>query len=407
MTTFHRGFGLLALSLLVGFSVPVMAENLPSLKDALHKDGRFETFLAAPEKYRLQILLGTLETDESGRSRLVQEGYRVDREYFYPASTIKLGAAIAALEALEVLRRETGKPLDLHTPLLFHPLFEGEELESVDPTNLVGEKLTFGHEIHKLFLVSDNQAYNHLYEFLGPDRLHHAMLRVGLLSSRIVHRLSERRTPEENLESPRIDFLGADFQHTQPRRKATLDLPELRIPGLEIGRGFQRGETLDEGPTDFSSKNRMSLLDLQRTLAMVVRPDLEVGRAQFRLSEEHRTFLLQAMSQFPRESRNPVYDEEEYPDHYVKFLLPGLLRVLPEQGLKIYNKVGQAYGFTIENAYVVDEKRGRSFFLAAVIYTNQDGILNNDQYEYDEVASPFMADLGEWAARRVFRVESP
>ena len=140
---------------------------------------------------------------------------------------------------------------------------------------------------------------------------------------------------------------------------------------------------------------------------MVVRPDLEVGRAQFRLSEEHRTFLLQAMSQFPRESRNPVYDEEEYPDHYVKFLLPGLLRVLPEQGLKIYNKVGQAYGFTIENAYVVDEKRGRSFFLAAVIYTNQDGILNNDQYEYDEVASPFMADLGEWAARRVFRVGAP
>ena len=31
------------------------------------------------------------------------------------------------------------------------------------------------------------------------------------------------------------------------------------------------------------------------------------------------------------------------------------------------------------------------FFLAATIYTNSDGVLNDDAYDYDEVALPFFA----------------
>ncbi len=41
---------------------------------------------------------------------------------------------------------------------------------------------------------------------------------------------------------------------------------------------------------------------------------------------------------------------------------------------------------------------GKSFFFAATIYTNADGILNDDQYEYAKVARPFYAALGEGLA---------
>ena len=108
------------------------------------------------------------------------------------------------------------------------------------------------------------------------------------------------------------------------------------------------------------------------------------------------------MRQYPRQSRNPVYDPGDYPDDYVKFLLPGLERVLPKERLTIYNKVGQAYGFSVENAYVEDTASGRGFFLAAVVYTNADGVLNDDKYEYAEVALPFLANLGEAVARAVW-----
>jgi len=150
---------------------------------------------------------------------------------------------------------------------------------------------------------------------------------------------------------------------------------------------------------DFTPKNHFPLADLQRGLCMVVRPDVNCGGAGFEVDDADREMILGAMVLYPRESTNPVYDPEEYPDDYVKVLLPGLERVISKERLRIYNKVGQAYGFTTENAWVLDEATGKGFFLAATLYTNQDGILNDDQYEYDEVAHPFMADLGEAVAR--------
>ena len=49
-----------------------------------------------------------------------------------------------------------------------------------------------------------------------------------------------------------------------------------------------------------------------------------------------------------------------------------------------------------------DRETGRWFFLAATLYTNPDGVLNDDRYEYQEVALPFLADLAEAVARHLW-----
>lgn len=36
----------------------------------------------------------------------------------------------------------------------------------------------------------------------------------------------------------------------------------------------------------------------------------------------------------------------------LQFFLPGLARVRSKGAIRIYNKIGRAYGFTIDNAYV-------------------------------------------------------
>lgn len=140
---------------------------------------------------------------------------------------------------------------------------------------------------------------------------------------------------------------------------------------------------------------------------MVVRPDLDRGDGAaepFRVPMAMSDWVLEAMSQYPGDSENPRYDSTEYPDHHVKYLLPGLERVVPKGRLRIYNKVGRAYGFSIENAYVVDVETGKGFFLSAVIYTNADGTLNDDEYEYEQIADPFLADLGEVVARELWSI---
>jgi hypothetical protein len=354
------------------------------------------------EDHRLQVVLGLVEEGPDGRPVLRQHTFRAGAEYFYPASTVKLFAAVAAAQRLAELRETTGLAIDLDTPLVYHPQFADGEMELEDEDNVEGGKITVRQQIRKIFLVSDNQAFNYLYELVGQDGLAQSMQRAGLEAPRIVHRLEEFRSAEENLQFPRIDFIGDDFTYTLPARTAEPLAPPDPVNRILVGDGyFSDDEQIDE-PMDFSLKNHFPLIDLQRGLCMLVRPDVDCGGFGFELEDADREVMLEAMSQYPRESTNPVYDPEEYPDTYVKDLLVGLERVIPKERLRIYNKTGQAYGFSTENAWVVDTETGRGFFLAATLYTNKDGILNDDEYEYEEIALPFMADLGEAVARRLW-----
>jgi hypothetical protein len=62
--------------------------------------------------------------------------------------------------------------------------------------------------------------------------------------------------------------------------------------------------------------------------------------------------------------------------------------------IKIYNKVGNAYGYLIDCAYIEDSVNDIGFFLSAVIHVNKNKIYNDGQYEYEEVGIPFLAKLG-------------
>ena len=53
-----------------------------------------------------------------------------------------------------------------------------------------------------------------------------------------------------------------------------------------------------------------------------------------------------------------------------------------------------AYGYLVDNVYVVDFKHGIEFLLAAVVHTNDNGIYNDDKYEYRNIGLPFLRDLG-------------
>lgn len=367
---------------------------------------RFGEILASADEHRLQILVAEVDEEAPGGPRLLRASFQAGPEYFYPASSIKTCAAIASLVRLAELRA-AGHEVHRGTPLRLHPLFEGEALEEEDVSHIAGGTITVGHEIRKLSIVSDNRAYNRLYDFLGQEELNRRMWSAGLGSTRLIHRLSIARTPEQNRRTRRIELLPEMGPPVEiGEQTSQLGLENSDLSGILLGNAHIAGGERIEAPFSFMDKNFMSLTDLQDMLVMLVRPDVNLGKRGFpRLEPEDRAFLLEAMAELPRESTDPLYDPEKYPDDYVKFLLPGLARVVPAEGLRITNKVGLAYGFTIENAHVVDQASGREFFLAAVLYTNPDGVVNDGVYAYDEVAFPFWANLGEVVARTLWEQE--
>ena len=167
----------------------------------------------------------------------------------------------------------------------------------------------------------------------------------------------------------------------------------VMVRRLLMGQGYVQGEQTINEPMDFNRKNATSLSDLQRALREILFPGSVNGDTIFDLSEEDYAFLRKYLSQLPRETAYPDYGGK--PDNYCKFFLYGdddEARI-PER-LRIFNKIGLAYGFTIDNAYIVDFENKVEFLLTAVIYTNRNGILNDGKYEYEELGFTFMAELG-------------
>ena len=147
---------------------------------------------------------------------------------------------------------------------------------------------------------------------------------------------------------------------------------------------------------DFSKKNRLGLEELNRILVSIIFPENLKAGERFNISEDDRQFVLKYMSQYPTESQYPPYaaDTANYWPTYCKFLYYGAAKENPDANIRIFNKVGDAYGHMIDAAYIVDYKNKIEFFVSAIIYCNSDGILNDDQYDYASVGKPFMKNLG-------------
>ena len=296
--------------------------------------------------------------------------FQVDPDrYFYPASTVKFPAAVAALEKLNDLD-------SLNRDSRFY--VEGDTVET-----------TFARAIVEIFAISDNQANNRLFEFLGQDDLNGRMQRRGVGPIRISHRLS---VPNAYLVTTRPLIVYLNDSTTTPR-PITINKPPdpLEINGIKKGKGYFVEDSLWTGAFDFSLKNYYPLDAQHGLLKRIVFPGAFAPSERFDLSGEQRAFLLGAMSALPREAG---YTMDEFPDSFGKFLMFGDSEDPIPDHIKIYNKVGYAYGTLTDCAYIVDELNQLDFMVTATILVNSDGIYNDDRYDYDTVGIPFLAQLG-------------
>lgn len=356
-----------------------------------HNSPMLDKVLANPATYRIQILYTQIDRDKDNNPRLTSYSYRLNSsEYFYPASTVKLPIALLALEELNSLRI---KGLNRETVMLTDSAFDGQTLvraDSTSPNNLP----SIGHYIKKIFLVSDNDGFNRLYEFLGQDKINQSLKSKGYFGTRIIHRLSLKASAQKNAATNPVRFLQND--QVLYYKPLEIGSNSYRQTGkIELGIGEIIDSKLVKEPKDFAGKNQIFLKDLHETLIRVILPQLFKVDHRFRLTEDDRSILYQYLSQYPWESEFPNYDQEIYYDSYVKFLLFGDSKEPIPPNIRIFNKVGGAYGFLIDNAYIVDFTSRIEFFLSSVVYVNQNQIFNDDHYEYDEIGYPFLAELGK------------
>ena len=288
-------------------------------------------------KYRVQILYTQIDRNEHANASMTEFKFNLDdQRYFYPASTVKLPVALLALEWLE---EQNIEGLTAETIMLTDSVRPSQFSALVDSTSESGLP-SIGHYIKKILLVSDNDAFNRLYELLGQDYINQKLKEKGLNHTVINHRLSMPMSPEENRQFNPIRFVDKSG-------KTILELPARSTESIysnednpKIGKAYYSGDSLISQPLDFTFKNKFAISDFDGVIKRIVFPESFVGDDRFAIIEEHRNFILKYMGMFPGESDFPSYPQEEYTDSYSKFYKFGTDKNLIPAQFRIFNKTG-------------------------------------------------------------------
>lgn len=349
------------------------------------------------KKYRLQIIYTQIRRDAQGKPSFKNYLYHVDSTtYFYCASLVKLPCSIIAMEKLNDLK------LDKETVMFTDSANACQRSVKKDTTSLSGFP-SVAQYIRRMFLVSDNLAYGRVYEFLGVDYLHDRLAELGYKTMRIVHRFDGGCQGTANLITNPVSFYDKDLKMLyQQKQGLPLRNYANTVGTFKVGKAYYnaKNKRVNE-PKDFTTMNYMSLQNVHGLLQRLVFNEFYPAADQYHIDRNQQQFMLQYLTMLPRESSHPSYDKSYY-DSYKKYFIYGdSKKPITDKDLKITNIVGQSYGFMVDCAYIHNETEKVEFMLSAVIYANEDEVINDGKYEYNSLALPFLAELG----RQVYQYE--
>ncbi len=371
-------------------------KNVPILNEILNHQ----------EEYRCQVIYVQINRDEKNIAHFTYYYYRhLPREYWNPASTVKLPLAALALQKLN----------DIHIPdvnkfttIQYDSSYEKQTIAYNDPGSETGFP-SIAHYIKRAFLISENDPYNRLYQFIGQQAINRDLHAMGYKDARIIRQFVPGLTENQNRHTNQVRFLDKNGKliYTQPTacNKDSFDFTQI----VKLGNAYMTMEdSIVNEPFDFTKHNRLSLQDLTDMLRSIIFPQSMPEDKRFRLKKNDYDFLRKYLSQYPSETSYPKYDTTEFFDSYAKFFFRDSAHHTMPENVRVFNKAGWAYGFLSDVSYVMDKKNNVEFFLAATVYTNKDGVINDGKYDYDEIGHPFLYQMGqamyEYELKRKYKI---
>jgi hypothetical protein len=292
-----------------------------------------------------------------------------DRRWFAAASFVKPILALALAELLSENGLASPADLRLH-------------IEGPGCAPLPALPMALDEAFARMLALSDNAAFNALYELIGSDELHRRLRAHELPSVRIPQRLGCNNSLPRKAGARLVDALGATvwrspagIQAEQPQRFA--------FGAVHKGNAWLDNGKLVPGPHDFTRSNFVPLGAVHRLIAEIAGG----SRQTWRLSPAWRSALARWTTLLPGDLGSSEADD------YAKWLLPLDRHRLPRD-LRIASKNAQSYGYIGDSAFI--EHRGGRFAvgLSAVLFVDRDGVLNDARYAYAEIGRPFLRQLG-------------
>ena len=353
------------------------------LKSAFKTDEFLKKIVKDKDNYEIQILYTELSKNNLGQTEFSDFQFQLnDEKYFYPASTIKLPIAVLALSKINELRAD-GLNISIKSKIQLTLINNKKEI-------IIKDSITsFQNLIADVFLISDNSASNVLIDFIGYNYFNSSMNDSGFKNTYLNHKFN----PDPFVDSTWI-INTLDNEIISSNKNQTTVTASSNISNLKKGKKrFLDGE-IENKSLDFSLKNRSSLTDMHNIMKNLIYPD--ISSSTFNLNVEDYDFLRYWMSRFTYEDLGAKYiGDPKFFNSFNKFFIYGNDTILSNTDVRVYNKIGQAYGTSTDSAYIKNYKEDIEFFLTATIYTNKNEIINDDIYEYGDTAIPFLSRLSK------------
>lgn len=354
-------------------------------------DSVFYKVLQQPDSFRLQIIYTEINRDRNNKPAFKNHYFNYNpQQYFNPASLVKFPLAVLSLEKLNTIKK-TG--VNKYTTIQFDSSMPWQKPLYSD-TTAANNLPSIAQFIKRALLISENDPYNRMYQFVGQQTINRNLKNKGYKDVRITRQFLGL-TPEQNRYTNAIRFLDSNnkelFYQPAARNNDSFDFSSKILIGKKH---YDRNDSLIHAPFDFTVHNNISLLNMQQLLQSVMFPLSVPKKQRFNLSEDDYRFVYRYLSQYPSETPDPKYDTSVFYDSYVKFFFRDSTGSIPSH-IRVFNKVGWSYGFISDVSYVMDIKNNVEFMLAATLYVNSDGIINDGKYDYKTIGYPFLYELGQ------------
>ena len=369
--------------LLLAVFSSLLSCNSNPIELVLKSDPYLKEIIKDKEDYEIQVMLTKVNHDNTKIDFQNYQYQHDENQYFYPASTIKLPIVVLTLKKINELRSK-GSDITLKSKIILN------NVDNYSNFKLKDSITSFQNLIADIFLVSDNSASNILIDFIGYNYFNDEMQNAGFDRTYLNHKFNPDPYVNSTWQISDLDNnMISSINDNQKIIKA-----DDKTNGLDKGeRRYFNGEILDES-LNFSEKNRFSITDMHNLIKYIFYPEIFDKANTFNLNVEDYDFIRYWMSRFTYEDIGEKFiGDENFFETYNKFFIHGDEQSVSNEQIRVYNKIGQAYGTSIDNGLIKNYQNNVEFILTSTIYTNKNKVINDNLYEYDDIAEPFLAKL--------------
>jgi hypothetical protein len=362
---------------------------------------KFRHYLLEPDKYEIQIIYTQINRDSLNRPQLKEFVFNLNpAKYFNPASLVKLPLALLALEKLN---EQNLANINKYTKIGF-----GTNYACQTPTNALQmpnqPSPSLALYLEKMLLVSDNESYTRLYEFLGQRYIQQKMNEKCYEGVRVIRRFNTCDTLQNRYTNPVYFY---NHQNQLIYTQAGEFNPTPYYPYRSTWQAPSKPNGIPA--LDPNYENFMPLAQAHRMLIALMMPETLPTTQRFKLTADDYQFLRRGLGAYPHEGKLSAYQPKDgYHHAYKKYLYFGRNNAVVNPQLRVFNIVGWWAGYVADCAYLVDYQQDIEFYLSAVISTNQVPIEEGEGYQ--KISFPFMADLGkifyEYESKRTRRFKT-